>query len=214
MKQIVTILLSLTYALTVSAQQAVDLGLSVNWADRNIGANNPEEVGIYVAWGELESKETYTLDNYRFSDGNFFSPSKYIVETGESLTETDHKKILDAPDDIATVTLGEGWRMPTFSEIGELAEKCQWQWDETKKGYLVTGPNGNSIFIPATGYYSDNTLYYGDIEGYYWSNQLDPYQTDYAYTLRFTPRVVHHKNFYNAPRDMGMAVRAVFTTSP
>ena len=104
MKQIVTILLSLTYALTVSAQQAVDLGLSVNWADRNIGANNPEEVGIYVAWGELESKETYTLDNYRFSDGNFFSPSKYIVETGDSIREVEkqintnkHKVFLAIP---------------------------------------------------------------------------------------------------------------------
>ena len=214
MKQIITILLSLTYALTVGAQQAVDLGLSVNWADRNIGANSPEEVGIYVAWGELDSKETYTHDNYRFGDGNFFSPSNYIVETGESQTETDHKKNLDASDDIATVTLGEDWRMPTYSEIGELAEKCQWQWDETKKGYLVTGPNGNSIFIPVTGYYNENTLYFGDTEGYYWSNQLDPFLTDYAYTLRFTPLVVNHVNYYNAPRDIGMAVRAVSTIRP
>jgi hypothetical protein len=135
MKLKITILLSLTYALTVGAQQAVDLGLSVNWAGRNIGAKSPDETGIYVAWGELESKETYTLDNYRYSDGNFFSPSKYIVDTGESQTETDHKKVLDASDDIATVTLGDSWRMPTYAEIDELANKCHWQWDEAKKGY-------------------------------------------------------------------------------
>ncbi len=159
MKQIITILLSLTYALTAGAQHAVDLGLSVNWADRNIGANRPEEAGIYVAWGELEHKDTYTLDNYRFGDGNFFSPNKYIVETGESQTETDHKRILDDTDDIAT--------------------------------------------------YNEDTLYSGDTEGYYWSNELDPYQTDYARTLRFTPRIVHHQNFYEDPRDMGLAVRAV-----
>lgn len=214
MKQTITILLSLTFALAVGAQQAVDLGLSVNWADRNIGANSPVEVGFYVACGELKSKDTYTLDNYRFGDGTFFSPSKYIVETGESLTETDHKKILDASDDIATFSLGDGWRMPSYTEIGELAEKCQWQWDETKKGYLVTGPNGNSIFLPATGYYNENTLYSSETEGYYWSNELDPYQTDYARTLRFTPRVVHHENFYEAPRDMGLAVRAVSATHP
>jgi hypothetical protein len=73
----------------------------------------------------------------------------------------------------------------------------------------VTGPNGNSIFIPATGYYNENTLHFGDTEGYYWSKELDPYQTDYARTLRFTPRVVHHENYYEAPRDMGLAVRAV-----
>lgn len=162
-----------------------------------------------MAWGELESKETYTLDNYRFSDGNFFSPSKYIVDIGESQTETDHKKVLDASDDIATVTLGDSWRMPTYAEIDELANKCHWQWDEAKKGYQVTGPNGNSIFIPATGYYNENTLHFGDTEGYYWSKELDPYQTDYARTLRFTPRVVHHENYYEAPRDMGLAVRAV-----
>ena len=53
-----------------------------------------------------------------------------------------------------------------------------------------------------------------DTEGYYWTNELEPFITDYALILRFTPRVVHHKNFYNAPRDMGMPVRAVSTTRP
>ncbi len=53
-----------------------------------------------------------------------------------------------------------------------------------------------------------------DTEGYYWTNELEPFITDYALILRFTPRVVHHNNFYNAPRDMGMPVRAVSTTSP
>jgi hypothetical protein len=42
---------------------------------------------------------------------------------------------LDASDDIATVTLGDSWRMPTYAEIDELANKCHWQWDEAKKGY-------------------------------------------------------------------------------
>ena len=89
-----------------------------------------------MAWGELESKETYTLDNYRFSDGNFFSPSKYIVDIGKSQTETDHKKVLDASDDIATVTLGDSWRMPTYAEIDELANKLRLMGKNVKVTYF------------------------------------------------------------------------------
>lgn len=213
MKLHTAVLFLLAGALSAGAQQAVDLGLSVKWADRNIGASSPGEAGIYVAWGEVEPKESYTLNNYVFGDGNFFSPACYVVETGESLTETDHKKMLEAAHDIATVTLGEGWRMPTYAEIGELASQCHWQWDEAKKGYQVTGPNGRSIFIPTTGYYNEETLYFGDTEGCYWSKELDTYQTDYARTLRFTPRVVHHEIYYEAPRDLGLAVRAVYAAA-
>ena len=211
MKQLIMIL-SLACALTIKAQEAVNLGLSVAWADRNIGADAPEKPGFYLAWGELTPKKTYTTDNYRFYTGEYNGPSKYVPDNGETWTEPDNKLFLDAEDDIATTTLGEGWRMPTYDELTELTEKCQWQWEESDsaRGYRVTGPNGNSIFLPVTGYYSGDKLHYPEAEGYYWSNQVDNYLNYYACLLRFTPRIVNHPNFNQAPRDIGLVVRAVY----
>ena len=48
-------------ALSSFAQSAKvkDLGLSVKWADRNVGASSPEEYGEYFAWGEVKTKRYY-----------------------------------------------------------------------------------------------------------------------------------------------------------
>lgn len=40
-------------------EEAVDLGLSVKWAQRNLGAENPWDFGTYFAWGEIEGKDNY-----------------------------------------------------------------------------------------------------------------------------------------------------------
>lgn len=45
---------------------AVDLGLSVLWAETNLGANSPEKYGLFLAWGETVEKETYTSSNYLY----------------------------------------------------------------------------------------------------------------------------------------------------
>ena len=44
----------------INGHEAVDLGLSVNWATCNIGATKPEECGDYFAWGETSPKNVYT----------------------------------------------------------------------------------------------------------------------------------------------------------
>jgi hypothetical protein len=58
----------------------VDLGLSVKWATCNVGADKPEDYGDYYAWGELEPKESYTWENYRYFDPSTEdSVSKYHI---------------------------------------------------------------------------------------------------------------------------------------
>ena len=117
----------------------VDLGLpsGTKWATCNVGANAPEEYGNYYAWGEISTKTTYTENNSK--------------TYGENISD-----ISGNPDyDAATANWGDEWRMPTYAEMKELDEKCSWTWTTEKgvNGFKVTGPNGNSIFLPAAGSY-------------------------------------------------------------
>ena len=109
-----------------------------------------------------------------------------------------------------------GWRMPTRDELTELAEKCEWQWvaNADSTGYRVTGPNGNSIFLPTTGICSGRRHLLAGAEGYYWSSDAITYLLDVAFALRFTPRIINHVNYKETPRSNGCAVRAVHETAP
>jgi hypothetical protein len=142
----------------------VDLGLSVKWATCNIGAENPEDYGNYYAWGETSTKSIYTADK---------------CETWER--EIDNIKGTNC--DVAHVKWGGSWRMPTKEEFDELREKCNWKW--TGSGYEVTGPNGNSIYLPATGYRGGETLNGDGLDGSYWSSTPVSESTHGAYCLRF-----------------------------
>jgi hypothetical protein len=121
----------------------VDLGLSVKWATCNVGANAPEEYGDYFAWGETSPKESYTDDN--------------CLTYGVSMTDISGNPQYDA----ATANWGGTWRMPTQIERQELIESCSWEFIAINNvnGMRVTGPNGNSIFLPAAGY-CDNVTWY------------------------------------------------------
>lgn len=134
---------------------AVDLGLSVKWADRNIGADKPEKYGYYYAWGETKPKNVYTWNTYRLSAGQDLY-KKYSLDKEHCAKgfECDNKHRLDAADDAATANWGAPWRMPTMNEIKELFMNCEWKKERCKgvEGYKVTGPNGNSIFLPFAGY--------------------------------------------------------------
>lgn len=205
-----TFLTLLLTSFAATAQTAVDLGLSVLWADCNVGADSPAASGVYVAWGELEAKDEYLMKNYRFCLGDFNTPTKYYAFNPDRIsTVPDGKTILEPEDDIATVMLGGGWRSPTSDEIMELTQKCAWEWAAgDAPGYRVTGPNGNTIFLPAAGIRTGSLLMYDGHEGYYWSAQ-SIYIPDEAYCLRFTPRLVNHRNFRNTERWHGCVVRAV-----
>ena len=180
---------------------AVDLGLSVKWANKNIGADYPEQWGDFYAWGELEpyydkgqaafaipiwrpGKTTgYSWESYKWAikvDEWMCTFTKYCLSTQPEYWsgdgDPDGKTELDPEDDVAHVVLGGEWRMPTYEECLELKESCTWK--VTKRngvtGVLVTGPNENSIFFPATGERYDTVLEEGDGHDVWcWSSSLD-----------------------------------------
>lgn len=146
---------------TDSDNRAIDLGLSVLWAEKNLG-DTP--AGGYFGWGKLYPWE-YEGSYY----WNFEDPLAEICGNPEF--------------DIAREQYGASWRLPTAAEFEELIERCKWEWEEAgdsapfMAGYRVTGPNGNSIFLPAAGhgrgtvreeaYVTDQDIY-----GAYWSGNL------------------------------------------
>jgi hypothetical protein len=82
---------------------------------------------------------------------------------------------LAAEYDAATANWGSDWRMPTLDEMKELINECEWEWTSVNgvNGQLVTGPNGNSIFLPAAGYRHGTEVYSrGSYGYYYWSGTL------------------------------------------
>ena len=187
----------------VTVPDAIDLGLSVKWASLNIGASKPEDCGEYYAWGETETKEFYSREAYKWANLSMpqidiygktaYSLTKYCSKSAQSFYwggegEPDNKTVLEPEDDVANVLLGGNWRIPTRAEMLELKDLCTWTWDEPKKGFLVTGPNGNSIFLPAAGKKIDdpNRMFTGlGATGDYWSSSLVTDAPCFAYDLYF-----------------------------
>ena len=184
----------------------VDLGLSVKWATMNVGANSPEEYGDYFAWGETKPKSAYNWSTYTLCKGSYNTMTKYC--SNSSYGTVDNKSVLDPEDDAAHVNWGGTWRMPTYDELNELKTKCTWTWTTQNgvDGRLVTGPNGNSIFLPAAGYRNDSSLSNAGSYGRYWSSSLytsSPYD---AWYVVFNSSDVY---WYDSNRCNGQSVRAV-----
>ncbi|MBR4842967.1 MAG: Ig-like domain-containing protein [Bacteroidaceae bacterium] len=137
----------------------VDLGLSVNWATFNVGATSPEEYGDYYAWGEIETKDSYSWENYKWANGSSKTITKYCLD--DSNGKVDGKKVLDPEDDVAHVLWGGDWRMPTKDEINELLNHCDYYYTELNgvDGVvfvsMVEGYEDASIFIPLAGAFTD-----------------------------------------------------------
>jgi hypothetical protein len=142
---------------------AVDLGLpsGTKWADRNIGALNPEDTGLYFSWGNTvghEAGKDYDLeDDYDNTQGS------------------ELKEDIDLEHDAARVNLGEPWKMPTKEQFKELVDNCESEVT-TINGYLgrrfTSKINGNSIFMPFAGYISGTGLSRRGSSGSYWSSSL------------------------------------------
>ena len=186
----------------------VDLGLPSGtlWADRNVGADSPEAYGDYYAWGETTPKDTYFWDTYKWYQGSAYTHTKYCTDSYYGTV--DNKTTLDLDDDAAYVNMGQEWRMPTEAELYELKDKCTWTWTTQNgtKGYKVTGPNGNSIFLPAAGYRDYSNLYGAGSDGYYWSSSLYEDSPICAWNLYFNSS--SHYTGYGS-RYCGRSVRAV-----
>ena len=164
----------------------VDLGLSVKWATCNVGATKPEEYGDYFAWGETQPKDYNNWSTYKWCIGSYNTLTKY--NTSSSYGTVDNKTVLAKTDDAATVNWGGSWRMPTDTEWTELRENCTWTWttQNSEYGYRVTSKkNGNSIFLPAKLYFSEDVFMYY-FSGDYWSSSLIADSPDCAWAVDIT----------------------------
>lgn len=133
----------------------VDLGLPSGtlWATRNVGASSPEEYGKYFAWGEIDgyhSKVVHEFNGNSYKYGNDSERTKYNTQDG--LLE------LELSDDAAHANMGGDWKMPTAEQIEELFKETNHEWVEDYQGTGINGrvftskTNGNTMFIPASGY--------------------------------------------------------------
>ena len=167
----------------------VDLGLPSGtlWATMNVGATIPEDYGDFFAWGETEPKSYYFDNNYKWYGGSWYnhltSILKYCTQSDHGYNGfVDNKTELDPEDDAAFVNWGPAWRTPTFEQIEELSDHCTTQWTQRNgtNGLLLTGPNGNTMFLPASGMYMEDELYDADYTGCYWSRSLNPNASNFA----------------------------------
>ncbi len=188
---------------TINGHDYADLGLSVKWATQNVGASSPSDYGGYYAWGETETKSSYDWDNCFDSldgkpDGRW---GTYKIGGKTSISPT-------SGHDTARENWGGTWRMPTEAENKELCNKCTWTWTSQggHNGYKVTGPNGNSIFLPAAGFGSDTHT--NGVGGgcYYWSSSLS---SSYSGAARYLLFNSSNPCTYYGSRSAGLSVRPV-----
>lgn len=180
---------------TLTPGTVVDLGLSVYWASCNLGAEKPEEYGDYYAWGETKSKGSYTRANYSYYDND----KKIFIEIGDDISGTEY--------DAATVNWGADWKMPTKAQLEELKNQCTWEWTQISghNGYKITGPSGNSIFLPAAGFSNIASLVGSDL--YYWSSTS---KNNKASCMSGTSSYI---NIYDDNISYGFSIRPV-TSNP
>lgn len=209
MRNYTLFLAATVFALSAAAANytSVDLGLSVRWATCNVGASVPEGTGNRYAWGETATKSTYSWDNYRYGTA-YNAMTKYC--TNSNYGTVDNLTTLEAADDAAHQNWGDKWRTPTYAEWQELRTQCTWKWTDNYnstniKGYTVTATNGNTIFLPVTGFgYADQAQQTD--EGYYWSSSLHATPSD-AYYVQFSSTTITADN--DNLRFYGQSVRPV-----
>lgn len=177
-----------------NGHQWVDLGLSVKWATCNIGASSPSDVGGYYSWGEIHSTKN--------GDGRGYNPNYTYKDNPIILKNIAHSKY-----DVATSLWGGTWSIPTEKQMKELVNKCQWKWTDNNgaTGYLIKGPNGKSIFLPANFGPYDSLKDIGT-DGNYWCSDWTLSDQGYACHLVFIKNV---RNFRGSNRSLTYSVRPV-----
>lgn len=176
----------------LSGHGYVDLGLSVRWAACNVGADSPEEYGDYFAWGEITPKDEYTEENVIGIDNDIIS-----------ITGSEEY-------DAARAIWGAPWQLPTKVQVEELLEKGEWEWTEMNgcRGYKVTGPNGNSIFLPAAGWIQGSSLLEEGSCGSYWTGERPDLNFQYGECLSVDGKDNYLTNPWKQ-RFCGVSVRPV-----
>lgn len=168
----------------IGGHEYVDLGLPSGtlWATYNVGAASPYEKGQYFAWGEVEPREDFSWESYKFFEGYEMDPNN-----GEwAVLENIGADICGTEYDAARYQWGNGWRLPNEQERYELCMLC-WTNGSTVengvRGVRLHGPNEHSIFLPICGF----GLWYGEPDPFhntsaaYWTGSEDP---EYGYNGR------------------------------
>lgn len=229
--------------------EKVDMGLSVMWGSFNIHyemvylneydegpwmpvptQRQPEQKGRYYPWGELKERLVQHLTNTWTGSVYSWEWYKYSNADGTVITkynDTDSLTVLVAGDDVARRNFGSHWRMPTKEEFAELINECTWKATQKNgvSGYLVTSGNGNSIFLPNSGYgdFDDSWRYYptdmnnwGDknvtlntSKGYYWTSTVSSDNPQKAWVLE---TFLDNKGaaLTQHERRLGMQIRPVY----
>ena len=185
---------------TVNGYEYVDLGLpsGTKWARCNVGATSSESAGSYFSWGEVAETNYSEDDCYTYGISTYELTQYGIVK--------DYK--LTAEYDAATSIMGTGWKMPSKNQFRELLDYCTWVWQENPYGYKVIGENGNSIFLPSTGYMTSGKSLSYKKEGYYWTSEIESNSSYYANAIYFSSGSRYIDTFY---RERGRCIRAVTT---
>lgn len=180
----------------------IDLGLPSGtlWACCNVGATKPEEKGKLYAWGETQDKSIFTPKTYQHCNGKIWN----CYDIGTHIASTKY--------DVAFVKWGNSWQMPTRDQFKELIlniKRSEIISIEGKDGARIYGPNGGSIFLPFAGasWYDDGRISsLGDI-GEYWSETVDPAESQYAFIL--TLNIYSSSPIGRSARNIGHSVRPV-----
>ena len=219
--------------------EAIDLGLSVEWASWNVGASAPEEYGDYFAWAEIEpyyepgyggatapiwregKSSGYSWASYRWCNGTYDSQIKYCpkdkVTYWDGIGDPDGLTTILPEDDVALVKWGGNWRIPTLEDIQELLENCTaiWTTQNGVNGCLFTskksGFTDKSVFLPAVGDRYEDYISNPGTYGAYWSSDLYTVQPNGAYSLRLEESGASIKDYGH--RFRGFAIRPVLITS-
>ena len=145
-------------------EDLVDLGLSTKWAKYNVGATKATELGGLFGFGDMTGFQTsINLEDYASAD----------------IYKTDR--------DVANKVYGSWVTMPTIDEFEELFTECKKEWVEEDgvAGYKFTGPNGNSIFLPAAGTRTQGTVSGEGLNGYYLSGSINATDNRFAMAYSF-----------------------------
>ena len=167
----------------------VDLGLpsGAKWATMNVGASSITDYGNYYQYGK-------GADTYQTTSG----------QSDYSGTENP----LAATADTATVEWGGQWHIPTQAQLNELTANTTYEWVTNYQGSGINGgtftANGQTLFIPAAGYYFDGSLRNVGSNGDVWSST--PLGGRSAYYLFFYDG---SKGVGNNGRSYGCSVRPV-----
>jgi len=169
---------------------AVDMGFHssegyrIYWATCNVGASLPEDFGGLFAWGETSSKNDYTWDTYKWANGSETSLTKYNTDAASGTK--DDLTTLEAEDDVASIILGNPWRMPTSKELQELVDNCDTEISDVN-GHICwefkSKKNGACIYFPLPGWYNGTKIVANSAAGHYWSASIYDQNSRSAVTL-------------------------------